>query len=397
MKILGFHYLQKQHFVALAVILVLASTLFSITALGFLGVYKSFNAYLGEEENIIAIYDKQSRTPFTGLVPTYLAERVSVIDGVLACSPEIVIPCNVQGKSVFLRAVVPSELYKLNPLTITDGEALQLNDTHYALAGKRLAEKLNLAPNDKILVLGALSEQYVELIIKGVYESNTALDDEIISPLYVGQWLRKTSYNQVTLIRAKIDPNIVSPTQIYETLTQEATAPAPPQDQKPNPIRLQDIIPYSRATFNPERLSVKDTQEFMKTYLDKYGMTRETLLILSAAIFLFASATIFTASHTLIRQHKPEITVLQSLGASARTLKLDLTLKTLPLSIGTAFAGTFIAALALYAAQELAQPQVLSHRVQFQPDLLVVAANIILVTLIVAIAIAHATRSLNSK
>jgi len=395
-KLVGFRYLQKQHFLTLAVIAMLASTLFSITALGFLGIYKSLNAYLGEEENIIAIYDKQSSTPFTGLVPIYLAESLSSIDGVLASSPEVLAPCITKDKSIFLRGVVPDQIYRLNMLTVVNGDALQLNDTNSAMIGKRLAEELNLTCGGRMLVLSALSEQAVELEIKGVYESNTALDDEIIAPLYVGQWLRRTDYNHVTLIRVKIDSGKIGLTQIYAALAQEAISPQslPAQETKPNP--LQEILPLSKVPFSAESLGVKETQDFMKTYLDRYGMTRETLLILSAAVFIFASASIFTSSHTLIRQHKPEITLLRSVGASAKTLKLDLIVKTLPLSIGAALAGTVIAVVTLRFIQEFAQPQVLSHRVQFQPDLLVIAIDIVLVALIVVLAIVHSTKRLNS-
>lgn len=395
MKIIGFNYLQKQHFLTLTTILILASTLFSITALGFLSIYRSLNSYLGEEENIITIYDRKSRTPFTGLVPTYLAERMNSIDGVLASSPEVVTPCIVRGKSIFLRGVVPEELYQLNQLIILDGETLQLNDTNSAMVGKRLAKDLNLVPKDKILVLGALSEQYIELEIKGIYESNTALDDEVIAPLYVGQWLRRTDYGHVTLIRVKIDRSKVNPSQIYEALVQEAETPTPSPSNETKPSPLQQMIPFSRATFNPENLGVKETQEFMKTYLDRYGMTRETLLILSAAVFIFATATIFASSHTLIRQHKPEITVLRSLGASAKTLKLDLVVKVIPLSVAASLAGMLTATVALLFLQEVGQPQVLSHRVQFQPDLLLLALNTILVTLVVVLAIIHSTKRLD--
>jgi len=398
-KLLGFNYLQKQHFLTLTVIHLLASTLFSITALGFLGIYKSFNAYLGEEENIIAIYDRQSHTPFTGLVPTYLAERIGSIDGVLASGPEIVIPCIVKDKSIFLRGVVPDELYKLNHLLILNGKTLQLNDTNSAVVGKRLAKDLNLTPTDKILVLGALSEQSIELEIKGIYKSNTALDDEVIAPLYVGQWLRKTDYGHVTIIRVKIDRTKISPTQIYETLAREAETPPPepPPNNETKPSPLQEIIPVSRATFSLENLDVKETQEFMKRYLDRYGMTRETLLILSVAVFIFASATIFTSSHTLIRQHKSEITVIRSLGASAKTLKLDLVIKAIPLSVAASLIGMLIATVSLLILQEVGQPQVLSHRVQFQPDLLLLTLNTILVTLIVVLAIIRSTKRLDKN
>ncbi len=396
MKLVGFNYLQKQHLLTLAVIAMFTSTLFSITALGFLGIYKNLNAYLSEEENIIAIYDKQSSTPFTGLVPIYLAESLSSISGVLVSSPEVLAPCITKDRAIFLRGVVPNQLYRLNSLTMLNGETLQLSDMNSAIIGKRLAEELNLKCNDEILLLSALSEQSVELEIKGIYESNTVLDDEVIAPLYVGQWLRKTDYNHVTLIRTKIDSSKISSTQIYDELFQEAMSSqsSPAQETQPNP--LQEILPLSKVPFNAESLGVKETQDFMKSYLDRYGMTRETLLILSAAVFIFASASIFTSSHTLIRQHKPEITLLRSVGASVKTLKLDLIVKTLPLSIGAAFAGTVIAVVALRFIQEFAQPQVLSHQVQFQPDLLAIAINIVLVALIVVIAIVRSTKSLNS-
>jgi len=399
MKIIGFNYLQRQHFVTLMIILFLASALFSITALGFFGVYKSFNAYLGEEENIIAIYDKKSRTPFTGLVPTYLAERISSVEGVLASSPEVVIPCIVKGKSVFLRGVVPDDLYRLNPLAILNGIPLQLNDTNFAMVGKSLGKELSLTTSDKILVVGALSRQFIELEIKGVYESNTALDEEIIAPLYVGQWLRGTDYGLVTIIRAKIDRSKISPAQIYQIVAQEAETPTPqpPPNHETKPSPLEEMVPISRIPLSPENLGVKETQEFMKTYLNRYGMTPETLLILSTAVFFFASATIFTSSYALIRQHKPEITVLRSLGASVKTLKLDLVIKVLPLSLVASFVGVIIAMLALSAIQELGQPQILSHRVRFQPDLLLITVNITLAVLIVVLAIIRSTKRLDSS
>jgi hypothetical protein len=83
----------------------LASMLFSLTTLSLLGFYRGFTAYLGEGEDIVAVYDRKSRTPFTGLVPAYLAEKISALNGVLAGSPEAIAPCIVKGESTFLRGI----------------------------------------------------------------------------------------------------------------------------------------------------------------------------------------------------------------------------------------------------------------------------------------------------
>ena len=106
-RLLGFRYLRFRHLLALTLILALVSALFLVTSLSFLGFYKSFNAYLGEGDDIIAVYDKQSRTPFTGIIPAYLTERVSMVKGVLVSSPETISPCIVNNQSLFIRGVLP--------------------------------------------------------------------------------------------------------------------------------------------------------------------------------------------------------------------------------------------------------------------------------------------------
>ena len=89
-KLLGFSYLRFRHLVVLVLILAVVSCLFLVTSLSFIGVYRSFNAYLGEEADVIAVYDKQSRTPFTGSIPAYLADAVVVLR---ACWLVVLKPC----------------------------------------------------------------------------------------------------------------------------------------------------------------------------------------------------------------------------------------------------------------------------------------------------------------
>jgi len=394
MRLTSFKYLQRQRILILTIVLLLASVLFSITAFGFFGFYKTFNAYLGEREDIVAIYDTGSNTPFSGLVPLQLISRIENISGVLANSPEVTAPTIIRGKSVFFRGIIPEEFSKLNPLTILKGETLQLRDTHSTIVGKRLADTLGLEVGNEALVLGVLAERYLELGIKGIYESNSALDDEAIVPLYVGQWLRGTNYETVTLIRVKIDRSKLTPALFYEALAKEAEVPQSDGETKPSPI--EEIIPISGTTISLEKLGVKETQKFMKTYLEKYGMTQETLLILSVTVFIFASATIFSASHTLIRQHEHETAVLRSLGASTKTLRLDLITKVLPWSVATSLIGVVVAMAALLV-MENSGLQALSHTILFNPDPLLVALNVLLVSGIVVLSALRATKKLNPK
>ena len=143
-RLIGFRYLKGRRILALAIILTLSSTLFSITAFSLLGFYRGFTAYLGEGEDVIAIYNRKGSTPFTGLVPAYLAEKVGSINGVIACSPEAVAPCIVKGESIFLRGIIPEDFAKLNQLAIFDGSMLEPDDVNSVVVGRYAAERLNL-------------------------------------------------------------------------------------------------------------------------------------------------------------------------------------------------------------------------------------------------------------
>jgi len=362
--------------------------LFSLTALSLLGFHRGFTAYLGEGEDIVAVYDRRSRTPFTGLVPSYLAERMGSLSGVLASSPEAIAPCIIKGEPAFLRGIVPEGFTKLSHLTIVEGDMIELDDLGSAVVGRNLAERLRLNLNDRVLVLGVLTDRCLELQVKGVFVSHSPMDDEVLAPLYVGQWLRGTDYGHVTLIRFKVDRNVVTPSRILEEIAKEASepTPSPPSSREPQPPP-PSITPRMIAGFRAEDLGVDEAYSFMKSYMDRYGLTRESLLILSAMVFLFSGASIAAASKNLIAQHRGEIEVLRSIGASRGALKRDLLVKLLPWSMAASSLGLAMAVAILAAIQGGGHLQVLSHTVPLSIDPLVVALNFILVALLVSAAI----------
>ena len=387
LKILFFKYLRRRRILTLTLILSMTSTLFSITAFSLLSLYWSFNAYLGEGEDIIVLYDRNSRTPFTGLVPAYLAYKIGALNGVSASSPEVIAPCLVNGKVVFLRGVVPKDFLKLNQLIMVSGSSLSLNDLNSVIIGVGAAEKLRLKLNDRVLILGVLTDEYVEVRVKGIYKCDSTMNDEIIAPLYVGQWLRGADYEHVTLIRFKIDRNTVTTSEIFETIAKEASQPSTPSQSQEQPKPQEDISPRWITHFKIEDLDVEEAGEFMRSYIERYGITREALLTLSVAIFFFSGATAIVAIETIIIQHKGEISILRSLGVSRNILKRDILLKLLPWSIISSTFGITLTTAILALIQKNGYLQVLLHTIPLQIDPLIIALNFSITIALVSIGI----------
>jgi ABC-type lipoprotein release transport system permease subunit len=388
-RLAGFKYLGRRRVLALVVILALSSALFSMTAFSLLGFYRGFTAYLGEGGDVVVVYDRRSHTPFTGLVPAYLAERISALNGVLACSPEAIAPCVVKGEPLFLRGILPESFAKLNQLTMIEGGMLEPGDLNYVIVGRSAAERLHVRLGDRVLALGVLTDRYVELQVKGVFASRSPMDDEILAPLHVGQWLRGADYGHVTLIRFKIDRDVLTPSRVFEEVAKEASEPSPPPSVAPGQPPL-GIAPRMMVGFRAEDVGVEEAYSFMRSYLDRYGVTRESLLILSAMVFLLSGVSVALASRTIMAQHKGEMSVLRSLGASRRLLKRDVLIKLLPWSLAASSMGLALATLALTAIQERGYLRVLSHSIAFRLDPLAVALNFILVLTLVSVGVLKA-------
>lgn len=392
MSLRGFKYLHKRRILTLTVILTLTSMIFSITAFSFLSFYSGFSNYVGEETDVAAIYGTTGSTPLTGIVPIYFVDQISAVNGVLASSPEVIAPCVIKDQSVFVRGVFPQEISKINNIALIEGDPLELSDLDSTIIGKSLSERLNLKVNDSILAFGVITGKYATLRVQGIFESGSTIDDEALVPLYCGQWLRGYNYNQASLIRVKMDLNQVNINTLYQVIAKEISEPASPQ---PNATKtetqrqLEALIPFSRINFNLDDIGIQESQSFLKNYLNQYGVSKDTLLVISMVVFAFASGTAAGTLTLFMNQHKHEIGVLRSIGASAKKVKTDMLIKTLPWSIIASILGTALGAVVIFVFQKVGYLQVLSHSVVFQLDPLIVAANFALLLAIVFIGIAR--------
>ena len=374
LRLRGFKYLRRQRILTLFLITTLSSMLFSTTALSLLSFYRGFTSYLGEEEDVVVVYDRRSSTPFTGLVPAYLSERISSLNGVLASSPEVIVPCILKGRPTFLRGVVPEDLARLNRITMIEGSMLRLDDMNSIIVGKNAAERLNIKLGERILVLGVLTDRYLELQVKGIFLSHSPMDDEVLAPLYIGQWLRGIDYSYVTLIRFKIDRKVIAPSAILGEIAGKEQQEAP--GQAPKSSNKAPIGPSIARIVRPEEIGVKEAYNFMRSYMERYGVTREVLLVLSATIFLLSSASMTEAFRTILAQHREEMNILRDIGASKKLLKRDIMAKLLPWSIAASSLG-FVMALAFLIVVNR-DFLVLSHTPPLVVDPLVVVLNFLL-------------------
>jgi len=384
LKLSSFRYLSRNRLLVLMLVVAVASALFSIAALSLLSFYNGFTAYLGEDKDVLAIYDRASSTPFTSLIPAYLVEELSSLDGVSACSPEVLAPCIINGRASFIRGILPEQFMKINAIKVLEGEMLKSSDADSAIIGFKAAERLGLKVNSRIIVYGVVADRYLELTIKGVYRSGSLMDDEVLVPLHVGQWLRGSGYDYVTLIRVKAEKASVL-IQSFHVEVGEALKESQASAGGSSPSPLYGVItPRAITHFNPDKIGVEEASRLMKTYMDKYGLSREIMLIFSAVAFLFSSLTVAAAIRTIIVQHRGEISILRSIGASGRTLKLDLLIKLLPLAIFASLMGVASAALAMLALQEGIGLELMSHTLtlQFDPIILILppAFSIILIS-----------------
>ncbi|MCW4025645.1 MAG: ABC transporter permease [Candidatus Bathyarchaeota archaeon] len=392
MSMINFRYLSRKRVFALIVILTLASVLFSVTAYSFLGFYNGFTNYVGEEDDVVAVYSKVGSTPFTGIMPLSLADNISAVNGVVTVSPEVIAPCTITEQSVFVRGIIPEQLKNLNQLTILTGQNLSLTDTNSALVGKNLADRLRLQVGDRLLVFGVLSKHYLELQVLGVFQSDSALNDEVLVPIYAGQWLRGLSYNYATLIRAKLDLNQITTTQLYQELTSQnkpQTTPSPSASPSSTQQSLQAILPLLRANVDVGVIGVEQSQTFMQNYLDRYGISKDALIVLSMSVFVFASGVSTCAITLFVRQHTANIAVLRSIGATERKMRVDLTLKMIFWALLATLLGTAVSVVVIMLFQSTGYLQVLSHIITFQFNPVIVVANFMLLFLIIGINMAR--------
>jgi ABC-type lipoprotein release transport system permease subunit len=211
---------KKRIFIAFVGFLI-SSTIITGGAILMDSIIDATSSYLGESDDILVISNPQASTPYTSILPLELAETIKTIPGVLDVSPEVMTAAVYKDKAVYFRGVDISKFWDFTEVSYIAGKPLDNNDTYEISVGSKFASRNNLEVGELFTVFSTRSNAVMEFKIKSIFVTNTLLDDEIIAPLWIGQFFAFESFNYITHIRVKIDLNQVTKDEVREIVTSE--------------------------------------------------------------------------------------------------------------------------------------------------------------------------------
>lgn len=307
--------------VPLLLTLTLVAAMVFFTSLYFNGLYKTAVELVGDGRGVLIVYSADAKTPQTSIIPLSIYDKVSVIDGVEDVSPEVIAIALAGDHAVIVRGVDPSSFQRICGIRITSG-LFELNNSWSAIIGRDLARLLGVNVGDRIILRSVFTNNFLEVIVRGVFESGSSLDSELIVPIYAAQWLRGLPRDAISLLRVRIDEERLSRESLLLYLRGEKEVEKKSSAEQPSIIRLLTI---PRAGEYARKYAVKSPEESMKDFLERSVRMNETVIwgilivIISGCVLL-----IYLVISLVFISHSRELTVLSNLGASKRGLTLSL-------------------------------------------------------------------------
>ncbi|MHC1637277.1 MAG: ABC transporter permease [Candidatus Nezhaarchaeales archaeon] len=356
------------------------SFLFSVTSMGLLGLYNTMTIGMSGGSKCIVVYDFKSSTPLSGIIPL---STVSLLENLsLPLSPEVLVPCLIGSHVVVVRGVVPSCFYNVSELRIVEGEPLLDRDLKAALVGLDVAKMLNVGVGDELLIRSVIADRYVKLVVKGIFESAGPLNGEVIVPLHVGQWLRGLSYSSITLIRIKADGLEEELNNYLKSLFKSETGQV---IEASKPRSVYSAYPWIEV--KPARAVISSllAEKFVESYLNRYGLSMDGLIALSAIVALISGVGVYVASSIAFDASRFELEVLRSLGARVKSIKLGFMFKALIIAIPLSIVGFFAAYLLIRMAAAQRLLTIFSYAIEVPLDPILLFLSIALTALLIAL------------
>ena len=217
-KIFLYNVLPKKRILLVFIGFLISSTIISGAGILMSSIVNSTATYLGEDESILVISNPEASTPYTSVIPLDLADTISSIEGVKEVSPEVMTAAVYKNKAVYFRGVDASSFWHFTNVEYQEGQLLTVNDTFEVSVGINFAERSNLNIGDYITLFSTRSEAAIELKIKSIFGTNTLLDDEVISSLWIGQFFAFEDFNYITHLRIEIDLDIIDNKEMLREL-----------------------------------------------------------------------------------------------------------------------------------------------------------------------------------
>jgi ABC-type lipoprotein release transport system permease subunit len=224
-----FNVIPRRRLMLILIGIFLNAAVFSVS-FTFLDSFQKFSSgFLGGGPDIAVIWHPLASTIQSGSIPSYLSESIRGIPGVLDASPEVLASVVTErGLAVSLRGI-SDPFFVVQGISVGD----EVADLDYSdcILGAEVAKRLELGVGDTLTLQSSMRNVAMEFHVKEVMETGDVVEDEVLVNVDTARLFRGLSEDYVTLIRVKLDPDVISTDALREmvstfyTLTVQTTTP----------------------------------------------------------------------------------------------------------------------------------------------------------------------------
>ena len=372
--------LSKRALIPFAICVLTVSAVTSTTGLLLMGALSTVPYSIGERNNVIALYSNSSQLPQTSLIPSQLAANLSNAPGVQIVSPEVLATVAVNGQIVYVRGMNTSFLKELDSSTLVSGAWSNDQLSNSTMAGQQLANRLHLTAEENITIQSSFGNFSSTLTLSGVFSTNDALNDELITQLPIGQIMRDSTSSYVSIIRMKVDPSMFHFSSIQNLLGGSET------NSTSNTNSALQNLPITSIT-NIGQYLVGNPLDAMGQILSRsIGLSETALWALFLVVF---SASILSLYYSLawgVKENFCLFSVLSALGITRRRKVGLFSAFAATLALFFGIVGYSLANGMLLIFTNMGELQVLFHTmvVTFNPLVLLFSVALIVSTVLVS-------------
>jgi ABC-type lipoprotein release transport system permease subunit len=357
------------------------SAVTSTTGLLLMGALSTVPYSIGERNNVIALYSNNSQLPQTSLIPIQLATNLSNAPGVQIVSPEVLATVAVNGQIIYLRGMNMSLLKELDSSTLVSGAWSSDQLGISAMAGQRLANRLHLITGENITIQSSFGNFSSTLTLSGIFSTNDALNDELITSLPIGQIMRGSTDNYVSIIRMKVDPSMFHFSSVQNLLGGSET------NSTSNTNSALQNLPITSIT-NIGQYLVGNPLDAMGQILSRsIGLSETALWALFLVVFTASILSLYYSLAWGVKENFCLFSVLSALGITRRRKVSLFSAFAVTLALIFGVLGYSLANGLLMIFTNMGNLQVLFHTmvVTFNPLILLFSVALIVSTVLVSV------------
>ena len=366
----------------LFVILVAVSAASTVTGLMVSEVPVAVASITGAGGNVIAIYGSTSRLPESSTIAASALTKLESLPGVMVVSPEVLSPALADGRVVFVRGVNLSSFIALDHPELVRG-AWPTGNWSSVLVGSRLAGSLGVSAGSSLTLASFTGGPSYSVTVAGIFQTNTARDDEVVTNLTIAQQIRGIQADAVSLFRVEIQPSLFSSPALLSALGINQSSKGATGGQ------TTQILPTS-VLLSAGKYLVGNPAQAVDTILSRnLGLSESSLWSLVVVVILCSALAVYYGASWTLDTYSPLLNLLGSIGMSRRRQAGYLTLTVGLGSLAMCVVGSFLGFFGLVTVARLLSIEVLFHSFVPTFDLTVAVVSVLLPTAVALSALVY--------